>query len=650
MVLGIALAGVVLSFGGVYAFVPIVIIVILIAAAAGLSRGTSIFSAFGIGAIIGLGGSFGGGGRGKALHKQGYGGKAAQRRAAAAKIQGKKLGKGHLKKAAALSKGGAAALKARSISKNSSLTSALAEKGAAALSKKGLPTDIVAGATVGWIGFSTMLGSKVLKGREKTAKAKEEARKNLLQAKEKLSSYGAAGSAQGAPLSAPSAKASEKLGTIEKHKVKKMEEQSEKTKAKLTKTVEKAEAKSLSSEAKHAKAERKALYGALAGTLGAEEAARLMRSAKESVREARNTESTSKALTRQESKIQKIQDDYFRQTSQADKLLGELGSIKAMNNGSFVKGIQPKNVEKHEIGKQENYLKQINKKVEPELYEKESRKLEEMKGTFVHSKTLDDLKKSQGEEMKALKERQEAEKKALLDSRKSDIKGGASPKGQVKDNYAEALSGLEARQAAATRELEGRQKKELLNLANSQMDAAQRERLRLISASPDLMLKRIDDQIDKLEKSMGKYVSAQPGNSGGSGFTAVSGENAETNLPGAQRLAELKRYRDAISSEKEDFLKSSAADREKLLGATSALLKSESVIGSANMDKAKSIGTNPDSERPVPKNLRQLSKKKSEEEEAEAKRIRDEIEAAREKKAAEERQKKAQSQGGSSQP
>ncbi len=60
MVLGIALAGVVLSFGGVYAFVPIVIIVILIAAAAGLSRGTSIFSAFGIGAIIGIGGSLGG--------------------------------------------------------------------------------------------------------------------------------------------------------------------------------------------------------------------------------------------------------------------------------------------------------------------------------------------------------------------------------------------------------------------------------------------------------------------------------------------------------------------------------------------------------------------------------------------------------------
>ena len=648
MVLGIALAGVVLSFGGVYAFVPIVIIVILIAAAAGLSRGTSIFSAFGIGAIIGIGGSFGGG-RGKALHKQGYGGKAVQRNIARGKIQGKKLGKAHLKKAVALSKGGAAALKARSISKNSNLTNALAEKGRAALSKKGLPTDIVAGATVGGIGFSTMAGSQVLKKREKTAKEKETARKNLLQAQERLSGYGAAGSAQGAPLSAPSAKASEKLGPIEKHGVKKMEVQSEKTKAKLTKTVEKAEAKLLSSEAKHAKTERTALYGALAGTLGAEEAARLMKSAKESVREARNTESTSKVLTRQESKIQKIQDDYFRQTSKADKLLGELGSIKEMNNGSFVKGVQPKNVEKHEIRKQENYLKQINKKVEPELYEKESRKLEEMKGTFVHSKTLDDLKKSQGEEMKALKERQEAEKKALIDSRKSDIKGGASPKGQVKDNYAEALSGLEARQAAATRELEGKQKNELLNLANSQMDAAQRERLKLISASPDLMLKRIDDQIDKLEKSMSKYVSAQPGNSGGAGFTAVSGENAETNLPGAQRLAELKRYRDAISSEKKDFLKSSAADREKLLGATSALLKSESVIGSANMDKAKSIGTNPDSEHPVPKNLRQLSKKKSAEEEAEAKRIRDEIEAAREKKAAEERQKKDQSQG-SSQP
>ena len=180
MVLGIALAGVVLSFGGVYAFVPIVIIVILIAAAAGLSRGTSIFSAFGIGAIIGLGGSFGSGGRGKALHKQGYGGRAAQRNLAKGKVRGRKLSGKDLKKAAAIPKKGIAAFRAKRLASNSKLVSALSEKGKAALSQKGIPTDIIAGATAGGIGFSTMAGSKILKRRDKAEKAKEEARKKLV--------------------------------------------------------------------------------------------------------------------------------------------------------------------------------------------------------------------------------------------------------------------------------------------------------------------------------------------------------------------------------------------------------------------------------------------------------------------------------------
>ncbi len=46
---------VLLSFGAVYAYIPIIIIVILIAAAAGLSRGTDIFAIFGIGTLIGAG-------------------------------------------------------------------------------------------------------------------------------------------------------------------------------------------------------------------------------------------------------------------------------------------------------------------------------------------------------------------------------------------------------------------------------------------------------------------------------------------------------------------------------------------------------------------------------------------------------------------
>lgn len=46
---------VLLSFGAIYAYIPVIVIVILIAAAAGLSRGTSIFAIFGIGSLMGIG-------------------------------------------------------------------------------------------------------------------------------------------------------------------------------------------------------------------------------------------------------------------------------------------------------------------------------------------------------------------------------------------------------------------------------------------------------------------------------------------------------------------------------------------------------------------------------------------------------------------
>ncbi|MGC8628928.1 MAG: zinc ribbon domain-containing protein [Candidatus Micrarchaeia archaeon] len=48
---------VLLSFGAVNALIPIIIIVILILAAAGLTRGYDLFAAFGIGTLIGIGGS-----------------------------------------------------------------------------------------------------------------------------------------------------------------------------------------------------------------------------------------------------------------------------------------------------------------------------------------------------------------------------------------------------------------------------------------------------------------------------------------------------------------------------------------------------------------------------------------------------------------
>ncbi len=58
----------VLSIGAIYAFIPIVIIIILIAAAAGLTRGKDLFAIFGLGALIGFGGAAGRG-MGKGISK-----------------------------------------------------------------------------------------------------------------------------------------------------------------------------------------------------------------------------------------------------------------------------------------------------------------------------------------------------------------------------------------------------------------------------------------------------------------------------------------------------------------------------------------------------------------------------------------------------
>ncbi len=64
--------GVLLSVGAIPALVPIIIIIILIAAAAGLTRGTDLFAALGIGTLIGMGQGIGAGSTGKGLRK-GYG-------------------------------------------------------------------------------------------------------------------------------------------------------------------------------------------------------------------------------------------------------------------------------------------------------------------------------------------------------------------------------------------------------------------------------------------------------------------------------------------------------------------------------------------------------------------------------------------------
>ena len=82
--------GAVLSLGAIYAFIPIVIIIILIAAAVGLTKGTDIFAALGIGALIGVGGGVGGG-VGKGL---GQGPKIPKSMQKEGKAMGKQFGKG----------------------------------------------------------------------------------------------------------------------------------------------------------------------------------------------------------------------------------------------------------------------------------------------------------------------------------------------------------------------------------------------------------------------------------------------------------------------------------------------------------------------------------------------------------------------------
>ncbi len=66
------LVPIILSLGALDALVPVVIIVILIAAAAGLSRGTDLFALFGVGALIGMAGGFGGGRGGAAANRLRY--------------------------------------------------------------------------------------------------------------------------------------------------------------------------------------------------------------------------------------------------------------------------------------------------------------------------------------------------------------------------------------------------------------------------------------------------------------------------------------------------------------------------------------------------------------------------------------------------
>ena len=56
-----------LSFGALYTFIPIIIIVILIAAAAGLSRGWDVFTLFGFAALVGLARGAGRGHAGRGL-------------------------------------------------------------------------------------------------------------------------------------------------------------------------------------------------------------------------------------------------------------------------------------------------------------------------------------------------------------------------------------------------------------------------------------------------------------------------------------------------------------------------------------------------------------------------------------------------------
>src|SRR5271157_6625999 len=77
----------ILSLGAIYAYIPIIIIILFIAAAAGLSRGWDIFSMFGFAAIAGMG--RGGGGTGRGLGRGGGAGKYAAGQAKATRFRSK---------------------------------------------------------------------------------------------------------------------------------------------------------------------------------------------------------------------------------------------------------------------------------------------------------------------------------------------------------------------------------------------------------------------------------------------------------------------------------------------------------------------------------------------------------------------------------
>jgi len=102
-----------LSFGAVYAYIPVIVIVILIAAAAGLSRGTDIFAIFGVGALIGVGNA-GRRGLGSALK---YRNDAQSRGRAAGRLKGYYGGKIG-KKVTAVKKSRAAAKEAALLAKS----------------------------------------------------------------------------------------------------------------------------------------------------------------------------------------------------------------------------------------------------------------------------------------------------------------------------------------------------------------------------------------------------------------------------------------------------------------------------------------------------------------------------------------------------
>jgi|GEM_PF-1938373 hypothetical protein len=61
--------GIILSLGTIYAFIPIIVIIILILAARGSARGEDFFSIFGITTLINLAGGIGGGGAGKGISR-----------------------------------------------------------------------------------------------------------------------------------------------------------------------------------------------------------------------------------------------------------------------------------------------------------------------------------------------------------------------------------------------------------------------------------------------------------------------------------------------------------------------------------------------------------------------------------------------------